>query len=376
MANRRVPYLYTKRGVFYLQKRVPADLQHRYGRPFIRKSLRTKDPKQANRLASSLVDGLEREWLDLRFGISEETPASDLLLLQREQEIPLSVACADYCRMKGRTDDKKFRQLAERVTDHVISLSGDKALSAYTIHDAKAFRDALKARGAAPTTIKRNFAVIRSIWNLSAREHGIHKPNPFANMHYGTGAEPVKRVPVPIDSIRLVQNECMKLDDDIRWLIALISDTGMRLAEAAGLRLDDVHLEDHIPFVRLEEHASRPLKTTGSRRDIPLVGSALWAVQRAAAENDGPFLFPRYCSATKCKADYASNTLNKWIKPFVPDGCVIHSFRHSLRDRLRACECPSDIIDQIGGWATTSVGQGYGSGYPLANLHRWMKHLE
>ena len=117
MANRRVPYLYTKRGVFYLQKRVPADLQHRYGRPFIRKSLRTKDPKQANRLASSLVDGLEREWLDLRFGISEETPASDLLLLQREQEILLSDACADYCRMKGRTDDKKFRQLAERVTD-------------------------------------------------------------------------------------------------------------------------------------------------------------------------------------------------------------------------------------------------------------------
>jgi len=376
MANRRVPYLYTKRGVFYLQKRVPADLQHRYGRPFIRKSLRTKDPKQANRLASSLVDGLEREWLDLRFGISEETPASDLLLLQREQEILLSVACTDYCRMKGRADDKKFRQLAERVTDHVISLSGDKALSAYTIHDAKAFRDALISRGVSTLTVKRNFAVIRSIWNLSAREHGINKPNPFANMHYGTGAEPVKRMPVPIDSIRLVQNECMKLDDDIRWLIALISDTGMRLAEAAGLRISDLHLEGDIPFVRLEEHASRPLKTAGSRRDISLVGSSLWAVQRATAESDGPFLFPRYCSVTKCKADYASNTLNKWMKPFVPDGCVIHSFRHSLRDRLRACECPSEIIDQIGGWATTSVGQGYGSGYPLANLHRWMKHLE
>ena len=71
IANRRVPYLCTKRGVSYLQKRVPADLQHRYGRAFIRESLRTKDLKQANRLASSLVDGLEREWLDLRFGISE-----------------------------------------------------------------------------------------------------------------------------------------------------------------------------------------------------------------------------------------------------------------------------------------------------------------
>ena len=162
--------------------------------------------------------------------------------------------------MKGRTDDKKFRQLVERVTDHVISLSGDKALSAYTIHDAKAFHDAMMAAGvAAPTTIKRNFAVVRSIWNLSAREHGIKKPNSFANMQHGTGAEPVKRLPVPIDSIRLVQNECIKLDDDFRWLIALFSDTGKRLAETVGLRISDLHLEENIPFVRFEEHASRPL---------------------------------------------------------------------------------------------------------------------
>ncbi len=121
-------------------------------------------------------------------------------------------------------------------------------------------------------------------------------------MNYGSGAEPVKRMPVPIDSIRLVQNECMKLDDDIRWLIALISDTGMRLAEAAGLRISDLHLDEDIPVVRLEEHASRPLKTAGSRRDVPLVGAALWAYSVQNAENDGPFLFPRYCSVTKCKA--------------------------------------------------------------------------
>ncbi|MDA0357981.1 MAG: hypothetical protein O3C14_02595, partial [Proteobacteria bacterium] len=43
-------------------------------------------------------------------------------------------------------------------------------------------------------------------------------------------------------------------------------------------------------------------------------------------------------------------------------------FRHSLRDRLRAVECPSDIIDQIGGWQTAGVSQSYGerqsNGYP------------
>ena len=31
-----------------------------------------------------------------------------------------------------------------------------------------------------------------------------------------------------------------------------------------------------------------------------------------------------------------------------------------LRDRLRAVECPSKIIDQLGGWSLKSVGQGYG----------------
>ena len=98
-------------------------------------------------------------------------------------------------------------------------------------------------------------------------------------------------------------------------------------------------------------------------------------MQRATTKNDGPFLFPRYCSATKCKADYASNTLNKWMKPFVPDGCVIHSFRHSLRDRLRACECPSDIIDQIGGWQAAGIGQRYGKGYELDVLHKWPKMI-
>jgi len=375
MANKKAPNLYTKRDIFYLQKRIPKDLQHRYGRYVIRKSLRTKDFREAIRVASNLIDGLEREWINLRFGLSNETPMTDLLIFEREKEPVLSEACLEYCKFKGKLDDWKFRQLSKRVTAEVIALSGDKVLSAYTIHDAKAFRDALQARGVATMTVKRNFAVIRSIWNLSAREYGINTTNPFANMNYGTGAEPVKRKPVPIESIRLVQNECMKSDDEIRWLVALISDTGMRLAEAAGLHRDDVQLDGDMPCISLIEHDWRPLKTRGSKRHIPLVGVALWAVKRASESSQTGFLFPRYCSEAGCKADYASNTLNKWMKPFVPEGCVIHSFRHSLRDRLRAVECPSDIIDQIGGWATTSVGQGYGEGYPLKNLYQWMRHL-
>ena len=43
----------------------------------------------------------------------------------------------------------------------------------------------------------------------------------------------------------------------------------------------------------------------------------------------------------------------------------MHSFRHSMRDRLRAVSCPSEMIDQIGGWSKRSVGEGYGEGYKI-----------
>ena len=66
--------------------------------------------------------------------------------------------------------------------------------------------------------------------------------------------------------------------------------------------------------------------------------------------------------------------LNKWLKPYIPENCVIHSLRHSFRDRLRAIECPFDIIDRLGGWLT-GVGQGYGNGYSLEVLDRWIQKI-
>ena len=86
-------------------------------------------------------------------------------------------------------------------------------------------------------------------------------------------------------------------------------------------------------------------------------------------------MFPRYSDETGCKANSASGGLNEWLHQYVPENCVIHSFRHSLRDRLRAVECPSDIVDAIGGWQTSGVGHGYGSGYPLEVLEKWMNKI-
>ena len=100
---------------------------------------------------------------------------------------------------------------------------------------------------------------------------------------------------------------------------------------------------------------------------------ALWAAKRIVeADNSTDFAFSRYNRNQLTTANSASAALNKWLRQHVPSGCTMHSFRHSLRDRLRAVQCPSDITDQIGGWTTDGVGQGYGSGYPISVLQEWL----
>nr|WP_247656170.1 MULTISPECIES: tyrosine-type recombinase/integrase [unclassified Phaeobacter] len=151
----------------------------------------------------------------------------------------------------------------------------------------------------------------------------------------------------------------------------------MRLAEAAGLLREDIFQDEDGQWVaRIVPHPWRSLKTESSKRLVPLVGSAQWAAERAHAQSAGSkFAFPRYNTTGKTNANSASAALNKWLKAYVPEGATMHSFRHSMRDRLRAVECPSDIADQIGGWQSDGVGQKYEQGYPLQILLGWLQRV-
>jgi hypothetical protein len=72
----------------------------------------------------------------------------------------------------------------------------------------------------------------------------------------------------------------------------MISNTEMRLAEAVGLHTNDIILGD-VPYVCVKPHAWRSLKTTSSKRKIPLVGASLWASQRIKSMSNS-YGFPCY----------------------------------------------------------------------------------
>jgi integrase len=356
-------YLYQKRGVYYFSKQVPCDVRQHYKRDRIVICLKTKSVSRAKRMCDSILQRLHDYWLSLRLS-AMPLPAAHLVHDsnghgQLSSGPTLSEARDAYIKLKGVGKDKTFIRGASRNVDAVIKQLGDRPIDGYSSSDAAALRDAMLDKGLSIASVKRNFSTIRSIINLTISEQGLDCGNAFARA-FMPEEDRQRRLPIPIACIRAIQSDCQNIDDDMRWLVALLSDTGMRLGEAVGLSVEDVHLNDETPHINLIPHPWRRLKNRGSERCIPLVGEALWAASRAIDDaSRSSFLFPRYNRGSSSNANSASAAIKKWLKPRIPEGCVIHC----------------DIVDAIGGWKTSGIGHGYGNGYPLEVLEKWVNAM-
>ena len=310
-------YLWLKGDTYYFNRRVPKDMQGHYKASRIVICLKTTRKDTAVRSAKSIAQRLEDYWLSLRLS-KLDIPALHLL---RDTPVSacesscetLSEALELYLRLKGVGKDKTFHRGAERNVQSVIDVLGDRPLDGYASSDAAAYRDYLLKKGLTTNSVKRNFSTIRSIINLCIQEHGLDCKNAFSRVYLPDLDDSKKRKPIPTENIREIQKDCRQADDEARWLVALISDTGMRLSEAAGLHIDDIKLDEEVPHIDLKPQAWRSLKTKGSQRQIPLVGASLWAATRVKETNTAsPYAFPVYTSAKGTNANSASAFINKW----------------------------------------------------------------
>jgi integrase len=367
-------YIYQKRGFFYFSRRVPKEVQQCHTKQRIVLALNTRSRAKALKYSQVICQRLDERWLPMRLdalGLGN-VMANDV---KSRPSPKLSEAMHLYLQLKGVGKAKTFHQAAMRNVGVVVDAIGDKPIAEYSTIDAGKVRDTLIARGLTVLSVKRTFITIKAIINLAIAEHGLDMRNPFSTI-YMPDADSKKRVSIPVETIRQIQHSCVEHDDDMRWLVALISDTGMRLAEAVGLHIDDLKLDKDIPYVDIKPHPWRSLKTRGSERQVPLVGASLWASQRIKANASSCFAFERYTDDERCNANSASNSLNKWLKANFRDDIVIHGFRHAIRDRLRNVKCPSETIDQIGGWVASSCGNKYGDGPNLVTANDFLLLLE
>lgn len=297
-----------------------------------------------------------------------------------ERPLFLSEALSKYQDLKAEDLDSRGEKDRVRVVGEFTSLFGDQPINLYTRDSANEFvRYLREERKNSPTSIKRRINPISAVFSLMVKEGFLSHPHIFQGLQIKGFKEGGKKRPTfTVEEIRTLQVRCMEEDDELRWAAALMSDTGMRVAEAIGLAAEDVYLDDPVPHVDIRNTETRGLKTRASTRKIPLVGASLWAAKRAVAKAEKGFLFPRYINFKKTppthKATGASNVLNDWIeKQGIEKTC--HSFRHSVTDRLRNVDATDSMRDAIVGWKTKGVGAGYGTGYSLTKKAEYLKKI-
>ena len=360
-----IPYTICRSGTYYYNRRVPKHAVNSYGQ-FIRQAL-SKDPLEADAFSKRLSSVLEGAW-----NTTTDAPLvniSTIIESFQPRRVALSEIAAEYLALK------QIDQTPPRVAlSTFLSLAGDRDVRDYTRQDAKLFVHYLEMKGNKTATIRRRINSLSAIMNYAYSELDLDKRNPFNRLFIqNEGADVFKRGTFTNDQLKWGYDKALSSGSTVKLLMPLLGETGCRLAEIVGLRLEDIDLDNELLHIR--PNSARRLKNKTSERVLPLVGYAKLAIDQVQIQADDEWLFPQYIKSGHCYATHASNAVNKWLKKDF-GGLTAHSLRHTFRDRLRAVECPMDMIDQIGGWKSiTSIGNSYGRGFTMDKYRQYLDKI-
>ena len=163
--------------------------------------------------------------------------------------------------------------------------------------------------------------------------------------------------------------------DELRLFTFVMADTGCRVSEITGLDAQngDIVLDAEIPHIKIRSNKYRGLKTAPSTRDIPLVGSALYAMKELAVLNKSVGGgFKEYLG----RADGLSAALNKYMVENnlrYSENTTLYSLRHSFEDRLQGVEPPEKVHCSIFGHKYDR--ERYGDGPTLEQKKKWLDKI-
>ena len=243
----------------------------------------------------------------------------------------------------------------------------DKSLKDCSRDDGRLLVAHYQAEGLKAASIRKKLMWLVAAVNLAINERKDGDPlklkfNPFVsivpNPKPGEPGASERRFPLDDDDIAAAKRNLGSLDKTEQLLFRVLATTGMRLSEA--FQIDGEKTERGVRYVIVGS------KTEQSERRVPLPADLL------------PYL-PKTIKGKLFagRPNEASKSLNQFLRDcdITDKHKVLHSLRHRAQDRLRAFECPQDMRWAVLGHEEKSVAEGYGKGFSVPQLKKWIDKI-
>ena len=278
--------------------------------------------------------------------------------------------CAElYLRVRGLEADTAAHNRVVRDWNRFLESTGDQSIQTLTRDQIREYIKKRRAQGAKTGTVRRELNTLRAGTRAALLERRLNLVNPFDSIAIpNEGQDATKRETLSINDLKILLTQALEKADQLRLIAILQMYTGARIGEIVGLRTRDVHFNGDVPHIVIAAHGSRALKTTGSNREVPLVGHAFTALvnYQRGQNTRNLFIFPQYASEQSVRSNSASGAMTKWLRTALPGATVSsHCFRHTLEDLLREADVPRPVQRAIGGWGVSDMSDDYGKGYSL-----------
>jgi integrase len=216
------------------------------------------------------------------------------------------------------------------------------------------------ASGRGPVTLRRCVATLSSALTDAVRQRRLaHNP-----ARYALVPRPPKYEPTcwsPIEAAKFLRY-CHEHDDPLADLYEIIIGTGLRKGEALALHWHDIHLDDHVAFVRhtlSNINNTTPVlttpKTKNSRTWIGLSDRVVTALQRQRLRQPGRDLVFSRRDGNPLRPEYVLHHFHQLTAAAGLPKIRVHDLRHFAATTMLNSRVPLAVISRAMRHSTLST---------------------
>ena len=408
-------------GWYHIKLRVPTDLVPIIGTAMIQRSLRTKQRRQANKLALELRDRLVPQFQRLRIERLSGTNDDQLKQLAYEwlpihstdrnglkspKQVLLSELIEAFLDDKSKQVDELTLLNMRHTYDLALFVLGDLSISQVDRNVCRRFRDTLlvlpphtlkrhrdKSLGQVialnenpmhPTTVNKNMRFLSTMFIWAEREGHIES-NPARGLSISMKRKASsERKAYDISTLSHMLSHLPNSSDQPEhyWIPIVGYFTGMRVEEICQLRVEDIIVIDGITCFSITPDAGL-LKTVNAERLVPMHPEldrlGFMEFVKARLDLRAHHLWP---NLKKNRYGKFSSQFTKWFGRFkravgISDRLLtFHSLRHTFVIELKQAGVSEHMIAQLIGHSINSIPMGrYGKEYDVRALLREVQKI-